>query len=114
MPPEKGKLVLDVIHSHKHKTSIFDDFFHYERKQYEELLASKRFDSPSSSSITQQQIGSNQYNKNNQFNKQQNDNKRDTSPDSSHLNNSNNSKGSILSSNYETSNVKKSWAEQCD
>ena len=36
VPPEKGKLVLKIIHSFKHTTSIFDDFVHYEKRQQEE------------------------------------------------------------------------------
>merc|ERR1711994_917848 len=36
VPPEKGKQVLKTIHTYKHTTSIFDDFFHYEKRQEEE------------------------------------------------------------------------------
>jgi len=36
VPPEKGKMVLKIIHSYKHSTSLFDDFVHYEKKQEEE------------------------------------------------------------------------------
>ena len=36
VPPEKGKMVLKVIHTYKHTTSIFDDFIHYEKRQEEE------------------------------------------------------------------------------
>lgn len=36
MPPEKGKLVLKIIHNYKHATSIFDDFIHYEKRQEED------------------------------------------------------------------------------
>lgn len=36
VPPEKGKMVLKVIHGYKHQTSIFDDFVHYEKRQEEE------------------------------------------------------------------------------
>lgn len=36
VPPEKGKMVLKIIHSYKHQTSIFDDFVHYEKRQEEE------------------------------------------------------------------------------
>ncbi len=36
VPPEKGKLVLKIIHGYKHNTSIFDDFVHYEKRQEEE------------------------------------------------------------------------------
>jgi hypothetical protein len=35
VPPDKGKLVLGVIHSFRHTTSIFDDFMHYEKRQEE-------------------------------------------------------------------------------
>jgi hypothetical protein len=33
VPPEKGKQVLKTIHTYKHTTSIFDDFFHYEKNR---------------------------------------------------------------------------------
>lgn len=36
VPPEKGKMVLKIIHGYKHNTSIFDDFVHYEKRQEEE------------------------------------------------------------------------------
>ena len=36
VPPEKGKMVLKIIHGFKHTTSLFDDFVHYEKKQEEE------------------------------------------------------------------------------
>merc|ERR1719510_384373 len=36
VPPEKGKQVLKTLHSYAHTTSIFDDFFHYEKRQEEE------------------------------------------------------------------------------
>merc|ERR1712038_1910665 len=36
VPPEKGKLVLKIIHNYKHATSIFDDFIHYEKRQEED------------------------------------------------------------------------------
>lgn len=36
VPPEKGRMVLKIIHSYKHATSLFDDFVHYEKKQEEE------------------------------------------------------------------------------
>ncbi len=36
VPPEKGKMVLKIMHSYKHQTSIFDDFVHYEKRQEEE------------------------------------------------------------------------------
>ena len=36
VPPDKGKMVLKIIHSFKHSTSLFDDFVHYEKKQEEE------------------------------------------------------------------------------
>ena len=36
VPPEKGKMVLKIIHGYKHQTSIFDDFVHYEKRQEEE------------------------------------------------------------------------------
>lgn len=36
VPLEKGRLVLKVIHTYKHSTSIFDDFSHYERREEQE------------------------------------------------------------------------------
>ncbi|XP_053600838.1 YTH domain-containing family protein 3 isoform X2 [Plodia interpunctella] len=36
VPHAKGLLVLRIIHSYCHSTSIFDDFIHYERRQEEE------------------------------------------------------------------------------
>lgn len=41
VPNDKGIEVLQILHSYNHSTSIFDDFFHYERKQEEEV-SSKR------------------------------------------------------------------------
>lgn len=42
VPPEKGKLVLKIIHHFRHNTSIFDDFSHYERRQEEETVVEKK------------------------------------------------------------------------
>lgn len=36
VPFEKGKLVLRILHTYRHSTSIFDDFVHYEKRQEEE------------------------------------------------------------------------------
>jgi len=36
VPPEKGKLVLKIMHNYRHSTSIFDDFSHYEKRQEED------------------------------------------------------------------------------
>ncbi|XP_022226171.2 YTH domain-containing family protein isoform X2 [Drosophila obscura] len=41
VPNEKGIEVLQILHCYNHSTSIFDDFFHYEKKQEEEV-SSKR------------------------------------------------------------------------
>ncbi|XP_030370444.1 YTH domain-containing family protein isoform X2 [Scaptodrosophila lebanonensis] len=41
VPNAKGIEVLQILHSYKHSTSIFDDFSHYEKKQEEEV-SSKR------------------------------------------------------------------------
>ncbi|XP_004524231.2 YTH domain-containing family protein 2 [Ceratitis capitata] len=38
VPNAKGIEVLQILHSYKHSTSIFDDFYHYEKKQEEEVL----------------------------------------------------------------------------
>nr|SVE93086.1 EOG090X08DF [Moina brachiata] len=36
VPPEKGRMVLKILHAYRHATSIFDDFSHYEKRQAEE------------------------------------------------------------------------------
>ena len=36
VPPDKGRMVLSILHSFRHTTSIFDDFLHYEKRQEEE------------------------------------------------------------------------------
>ena len=36
VPSEKGRAVLKIIHQYLHKTSLFDDFPHYEQRQEEE------------------------------------------------------------------------------
>ena len=41
IPYEKGKQVLRIIHQYRHTTSIFDDFYHYERQQEETKLQRK-------------------------------------------------------------------------
>lgn len=41
VPLEKGKQVLQIIHSFSHTTSIFDDFMHYEKRQEEESIQKK-------------------------------------------------------------------------
>jgi len=38
VPPEKGKLVLKILHNYRHTTSIFDDFVHYEKRQEEDVV----------------------------------------------------------------------------
>ena len=42
VPPEKGKMVLKILHGFKHTTSLFDDFVHYEKKQEEEDIKKKQ------------------------------------------------------------------------
>ncbi|XP_053963700.1 YTH domain-containing family protein isoform X1 [Anastrepha ludens] len=37
VPNAKGIEVLQILHCYKHSTSIFDDFYHYEKKQEEEV-----------------------------------------------------------------------------
>lgn len=54
VPHSKGIEVLQILHAYKHKTSIFDDFYHYEKKQEEEMSSKKPlsgYDGPTSSSI---------------------------------------------------------------
>lgn len=41
IPGDKGKQVLRIIHQYHHNTSIFDDFYHYERQQEETQLQRK-------------------------------------------------------------------------
>lgn len=41
VPNDKGLQVIEIIHSFKHTTSIFDDFIHYEKRQVEELTTKK-------------------------------------------------------------------------
>lgn len=41
VPSDKGKQVLQIIHSYSHSTSIFDDFMHYEKRQEEESIHRK-------------------------------------------------------------------------
>ncbi|KAM5135731.1 YTH domain-containing family protein 1 isoform 2-T2 [Mantella aurantiaca] len=41
VPLEKAKLVLKIIATYKHTTSIFDDFSHYEKRQEEEEVVRK-------------------------------------------------------------------------
>ena len=36
VPADKGRQVLKIIHAFSHRTSIFDDFVHYEQRQEEE------------------------------------------------------------------------------
>ena len=45
VPPEKGKMVLKILHGFKHTTSLFDDFVHYEKKQEEEDIKKKQHQS---------------------------------------------------------------------
>ena len=41
VPNAQGIEVLQILHSFKHTTSIFDDFYHYEKKQEEEVSSKK-------------------------------------------------------------------------
>ncbi|XP_058974961.1 YTH domain-containing family protein isoform X2 [Musca domestica] len=41
VPHAKGIEVLQILHSYQHVTSIFDDFYHYEKKQEEEVSSKK-------------------------------------------------------------------------
>lgn len=118
--------MLKIIHAHKHKTSIFDDFFHYELKQYGELLESKQqqqhrmIESPPPINIST----SNNKPFNKPDNKLHSNERRDTSLPIENNSHNLNNKGNLLSSsNYEPSSssnntssnlIKKSWAEQCE
>jgi len=115
VPETAGKAVLKIIHGHKHCTSIFDDFQFYEKKQFLEELNSRNRMIESPPMINRPNHQSQYKLLQNDSNKQQNN--FETSSDSHNLNNSNNSKTSLISSNYEpgsNSNIKRSWAEQCD
>jgi hypothetical protein len=46
VPPEKGKMVVKIIHQFLHTTSIFDDFEHYEKRQEEDGGLSPPQDNP--------------------------------------------------------------------
>ncbi|NP_989392.1 YTH domain-containing family protein 1 [Xenopus tropicalis] len=48
VPLEKAKLVLKIIATYKHTTSIFDDFSHYEKRQEEEEVVRKVMAKPDS------------------------------------------------------------------
>ncbi|KAH8309670.1 hypothetical protein KR044_011530, partial [Drosophila immigrans] len=63
----KGIEVLQILHSYKHTTSIFDDFSHYEKKQEEEV-SSKRPIIHVAEVINQTQVSINRH-----FNRHQND-----------------------------------------
>lgn len=52
VPPIQGRQVLKVIHSFQHRTSIFDDFMHYEHRQEEEE-ASRRAPARSHNGMTE-------------------------------------------------------------
>lgn len=54
VPTAKGIEVLQILHSYKHSTSIFDDFYHYEKRQEEEVSSKKptNLHSPSMSGVT--------------------------------------------------------------
>lgn len=112
VPAEQGKAVLKIIHAHKHKTSIFDDFFHYERKQYEEMLASRQprrmMDSPPPPPPSNKPANESKY-----------ESKYTGRPENSgnSAGESHNSNKGLSSSTYEPTGgslIKKSWAEQCD
>lgn len=38
IPPDKGKLVMKIVHSYQANSSIFDDFQHYENRQLEDKV----------------------------------------------------------------------------
>ena len=42
VPPDKGKMVLKILHQYQHATSIFDDFEHYEKRQEEDYPTPKK------------------------------------------------------------------------
>ncbi|XP_055381836.1 YTH domain-containing family protein [Condylostylus longicornis] len=41
VPNDKGILVMKIIHEYKHTTSLFDDFWHYRKRQEEEKVVKK-------------------------------------------------------------------------
>lgn len=123
VPAEQGKAVLKIIHAHKHKTSIFDDFFHYERKQYEEMLASRQprrmMDSPPPPPPPMNKPANESKYESKYDSKYagRGENSGNSSSESHNLNS--NKGGNLLSSSstYESTGgtlIKKSWAEQCD
>ncbi|KAH8358882.1 hypothetical protein KR093_003030, partial [Drosophila rubida] len=62
----KGIEVLQILHSYKHTTSIFDDFSHYEKKQEEEVSSKRPIIHVAD--VNQSQVPINRH-----FNRQQND-----------------------------------------
>lgn len=65
VPNAKGIEVLQILHSFKHSTSLFDDFYHYEKKQEEEISSKKPL-APDNTNVMQNQSPiSRQYNRQN-------------------------------------------------
>ncbi|XP_043070289.1 YTH domain-containing family protein [Drosophila grimshawi] len=60
IPNTKGIEVLQILHSYRHSTSIFDDFSHYEKKQEEEV-SSKRPTIHVTDAISQTQVPINRH-----------------------------------------------------
>ncbi|XP_064546989.1 YTH domain-containing family protein isoform X4 [Drosophila montana] len=60
IPNTKGIEVLQILHSYRHSTSIFDDFSHYEKKQEEEV-SSKRPTINVTDAISQTQVPVNRH-----------------------------------------------------
>ncbi|KAH8417289.1 hypothetical protein KR222_008011, partial [Zaprionus bogoriensis] len=60
IPNTKGIEVLQILHSYKHSTSIFDDFSHYEKKQEEEVSL-KRPTIHATDVINQSQLPNNRH-----------------------------------------------------
>lgn len=52
VPPEKGKMVIKVIHQYQHTTSIFDDFEHYEKRQEEDTATTTTTPTSTSTAIS--------------------------------------------------------------
>ncbi|XP_068157791.1 YTH domain-containing family protein [Drosophila tropicalis] len=75
VPNAKGIEVLQILHSYKHSTSIFDDFSHYEKKQEEEV-SSKR----PPIHMPPEGISSSQAPMSRSFNRQNDDREREREP----------------------------------
>lgn len=76
VPNAQGIEVLQILHSFKHITSIFDDFYHYEKKQEEEVSSKKPLGHDNMGSSHSMQSPANRY-----YGRQNDDRDRDRDRD---------------------------------